>query len=244
MEVGINWKTFTLFCPFLAVDAHRYECPCSHEHFSLILKWAPFGGWIAWNYFTKAQCCVLLRLYTKLTLCSLNVVLYNDGVCFYVSTVQSRPRHTHTPTHKHTHGLLSLWGLSIDLMIFILYKLYILSPYTNPTPKPTHHRKLSAFLHFQKNSFCMIYKLVYPWGPLFRSPLWHESPWVCVHSGWSPHRDRKTWPRIAHTHKHTHTHTHIPALQSWHHSLFIIALIKYNNIIVNLTHKNCTALFK
>ncbi len=28
----------------------------------------------------------------------------------------------------------------------------------NPTPKPTHHSKLSAFLHFQ--SFCMIYKLV------------------------------------------------------------------------------------
>ncbi len=27
-----------------------------------------------------------------------------------------------------------------------------------PTPKPTHHLKLSAFLHFQ--SFCMIYKLV------------------------------------------------------------------------------------
>jgi len=31
-------------------------------------------------------------------------------------------------------------------MIFILFKLYILFPYT----KPTHHRKLSAFLHFQK----------------------------------------------------------------------------------------------
>jgi len=23
-------------------------------------------------------------------------------------------------------------------------------PYTNPTPKPTHHTKLSAFLHFQR----------------------------------------------------------------------------------------------
>jgi len=30
-------------------------------------------------------------------------------------------------------------------MVFILYKLYILSPYTNSTPKPTHQTKLSAF---------------------------------------------------------------------------------------------------
>jgi len=29
-------------------------------------------------------------------------------------------------------------------MFFILYKLYILSPYTNPNLKPTHHTKLSA----------------------------------------------------------------------------------------------------
>ncbi len=37
--------------------------------------------------------------------------------------------------------------------------------YTNPTPKPTPYRKLSAFLDFQKTSFCMIYKLVSSWGP-------------------------------------------------------------------------------
>jgi len=34
-------------------------------------------------------------------------------------------------------------------MVFILYKLYILYPYTNPSPKPTHHRKHSAFLHLK-----------------------------------------------------------------------------------------------
>ncbi len=33
----------------------------------------------------------------------------------------------------------------------------------NPTPKPTHHSDLSAFLYFQ--SFCIIYKLVSSWGP-------------------------------------------------------------------------------
>jgi len=53
-------------------------------------------------------------------------------------------------------------------MVFILYKLYILSPYTNPTPKPAHHKKHFAFLHL----FCVIYKRVYlNLGP-------HES--VCI----------------------------------------------------------------
>ncbi len=41
---------------------------------------------------------------------------------------------------------------------------YFLSPYTNPIPKPTPHRTLSAFLLSQKNSFCMIYKPFEIWG--------------------------------------------------------------------------------
>jgi len=44
-------------------------------------------------------------------------------------------------TQTHTPGLLSLQGLSIDIMICILYKLYILSSY----PNPTHHRNLHSF---------------------------------------------------------------------------------------------------
>uniref|UniRef100_A0A672JY25 VPS35 endosomal protein-sorting factor-like n=1 Tax=Sinocyclocheilus grahami TaxID=75366 RepID=A0A672JY25_SINGR len=35
-------------------------------------------------------------------------------------------------------------------MVFILYKLYFLLPFTNPTPKPTPHRKLSAFLQHSR----------------------------------------------------------------------------------------------
>ncbi len=37
-------------------------------------------------------------------------------------------------------------------MAFIMYKLYFISPYPNPTP----HTKHSAFLDFQKASFSMI----------------------------------------------------------------------------------------
>jgi len=52
-----------------------------------------------------------------------------------------RLQYTHTHTHTHTHTRLfsyTSWD-SIGLMVFILYKLYILSPYTNPTPIPTTH---------------------------------------------------------------------------------------------------------
>ncbi len=39
--------------------------------------------------------------------------------------------HTHTHTHTHTHvGFYGLRGLSIGVMVFILYKLYVLLPYT------------------------------------------------------------------------------------------------------------------
>ncbi len=40
--------------------------------------------------------------------------------------------HTHTHTHVVFYGLR---GLSIGVMVFILYKLYVLLPYTYPTPK-------------------------------------------------------------------------------------------------------------
>ncbi len=71
----------------------------------------------------------------------------------HTHTHNTHTTHTHTHhTHTHTHmlGFHVLWGLSIDVMVFILYKLYILSPYTAPIPKPNHHRRHSAILHFQK----------------------------------------------------------------------------------------------
>ncbi len=35
-----------------------------------------------------------------------------------------------------------LRGLSIGVMVFILYKLYVLLPYTYPTPKLSPHKRL------------------------------------------------------------------------------------------------------
>ncbi len=66
---------------------------------------------------------------------------------------QAHQHNTHTHTHTHTHvGFCGLWGLSIGVMVFILYNLYVLLPYTYPTPKLSPHRRLCAFLDFQKNT--------------------------------------------------------------------------------------------
>ncbi len=60
--------------------------------------------------------------------------------------------HSHTHTHTHTCLFFGLRGLSIGIMVFILYKLCVLLPYTYPTPKLSPHRRLCASLDFQKNT--------------------------------------------------------------------------------------------
>ncbi len=122
-------------------------------------------------------------------------------------------------THSHTNTCFAiLVGTSIDVMVFLLYRPYILSSYTNPTPKLSPHRRLFAFLDFQKTSFFVIYKLVYPWRPQFRSPPWHKSPWVCVYSCLSPHRYIKTHTHTQNTHSHLHSHTHTKHTHSHTHT--------------------------
>ncbi len=72
---------------------------------------------------------------------------------------------THTHTHTHTHVVFyGLRGLSIGVMVFILYKLYVLLPYTYPTPKLSPHRRWCITIFPQKNSLCTIYKRFKLWG--------------------------------------------------------------------------------
>ncbi len=88
----------------------------------------------------------------------------------HTHTQRERHTHTHTPhththTHTHTHvGFYGLRGLSIGVMVFILYKLYVLLPYTYPTPKLSPHRRRCISIFPQKNSLCMIYKRFKLWG--------------------------------------------------------------------------------
>ncbi len=72
------------------------------------------------------------------------------------------PVHTHTHTHTHTYDTAAvtlslshthacwyfygLQGLSIRVMVFIMYKLYVLLPYAYTTPKRSPHRKLHFYI--------------------------------------------------------------------------------------------------
>ncbi len=70
-----------------------------------------------------------------------------------------------THTHTHTHvGFYGLRGLSIGVMVFILYKLCVLLPYTYPTPKLSPHRRRCISTFPPKNLLCMIYKHFELWG--------------------------------------------------------------------------------
>ncbi len=96
---------------------------------------------------------------------------YNHWSIHYCHT------HTHSPSHTHTHvGFYGLRGLSIGVMVVILYKLYVLLPNTYPTPKLSPHRRRCISIFPQKNSLCMIYKRFKLWGH-WKCP--HKSPSPC-----------------------------------------------------------------
>ncbi len=94
--------------------------------------------------------------------------------CHYTNLCPHKP-HKHAHTHTHV-GFYGLRGLSIGVMVFILYKLYVLLPYTYPTPKLSPHRRLCISIFPQKNSLCMIYKHFKLWGH-WKCP--HKSPSPC-----------------------------------------------------------------
>ncbi len=78
--------------------------------------------------------------------------------CHYTNLCPHKP-HKHAHTHTHTHVVFyGLRGLSIGVMVFIMYKLYVLLPYTYPTPKLSPHRRRCISTFPQKNAHCMIYK--------------------------------------------------------------------------------------
>ncbi len=110
---------------------------------------------------------------------------------------------TSTRAHTHTHtdvGFYGLRGLSIGVMVFILYKLYVLLPYTYPTPKLSPHRRRCISTFPPKNAHCMIYKHFKLWGH-WKYP--HKSPSPC-----NTYVIIQICVLINHINMHTHTHTH------------------------------------
>ncbi len=93
-------------------------------------------------------------------------------------------------------------------MVFILYKLYVLLPYTYPTPKLSPHRRRCISTFPPKNSLCMIYKHFKLWGQnvlINHLLLVIPMSYPCHYTNLCPHKPHKH----EHTHAHTHTHTHI-----------------------------------
>jgi len=90
-----------------------------------------------------------------------------------------------------------LWGLSIDIMLFILYKLLIKSP--NPNPEDNPHRKHTEFSK-NKTLFSLIYKPFSSWG----KPKYFPSSFWILPSLW-----KNIVPRNTDTHKQDKTISNI-----------------------------------
>ncbi len=105
-------------------------------------------------------------------------------------------------------------------MVFILYKLYVLLPYTYPTPKLSPHRRRCIYFPPQKNTLCMIYKRFKLWGhwKCPHKPHKHAHTHTHTHTPHTPHSHTTHSHTLTHAHTltHTHTHSHTHALMHTH----------------------------
>ncbi len=134
----------------------------------------------------------------------------------------------HTHTHTHTHvGFYGLRGLSIGVMVFILYKLYVLLPYTYPTPKLSPHRRWCISI-FPQKTHSVWFISVLNYGDTENVLINHlllviPVSYPCHYTNLCPHKPHK------HAHTHTHTHTHTTVLCASHRmmeSLWIIMMLR------------------
>ncbi len=106
-------------------------------------------------------------------------------------------------THTHTRvGFYGLRGLSIGVMVFILYKLYVLLPYTYPTPKLSPHRRWCISIFPQKTHSVWFISIL-NYGDTDNVLINHlllviPMSYPCHYTNLCPHKP----------HKHAHTHTH------------------------------------
>ncbi len=110
---------------------------------------------------------------------------------------------TQTQTQIHTHvGFYGLRELSIGVMVFILYKLYVLLPYTYPTPKLSPHRRRCIYI-FPQKTHSVWFISVLNYGDTENVLINHlllviPMSYPCHYTNLCPHKP----------HKHAHTHTH------------------------------------
>ncbi len=91
-------------------------------------------------------------------------------------------------------------------MVFILYKLYVLLPYTYPTPKFSPHRRRCIYI-FPQKTHSVWFISVLNYGDTENVLINHlllviPMSYPCHYTNLCPHKPHK------HAHTHTHTHTH------------------------------------
>ncbi len=126
----------------------------------------------------------------------------------------SNPRlsaHTHTHTHVGFYGLR---GLSIGVMVFILYKLYVLLPYTYPTPKLSPHRRRCIYTPPPKKTHSVWFISILNYGDTENVLINHlllviPMSYPCHYTNLCPHKPHKHAHTHTHTHTSTHSHTHL-----------------------------------
>ncbi len=134
-------------------------------------------------------------------------------------------------------------------MVLTLYKLYVLSPYTYPTPKLSPHRRRCIYTFPPKNSLCMIYKCFELWGTLKNVLINHFLLVIPV----SLYKCMSSFVNNTHTHTHSLslslTQTHTLSLTHTHTFTYIYICthtffpLKYNYIIITPT-KNADFIFE
>ncbi len=115
----------------------------------------------------------------------------------------------HTHTHTHTHVCFcEKWGHPIGVMVFILYKLYVLLPYTYPIPKLSPHRKLgiSTFSKKKKKTHSVWFISLLKNGDMGQCPHKSLSPCNTYVIPMSLYKFMSSF--VTKTRMHTHTHTH------------------------------------
>ncbi len=126
-------------------------------------------------------------------------------------------------------------------MVYILYKLYVLLPYTYPKPKLSPHRRRCIYIFPQKTKiFPSVWFIsVLNYGDTENVLINHlllviPMSYPCHYTNLCPHKPHKhahththththtcaSTHAQAHTHTHTHTHTHIYIYISYRYIIF------------------------
>ncbi len=118
-------------------------------------------------------------------------------------------------SHTHTHTRWFLWfmGTFHRRNVFFLYKLYVLLPYTYPTPKLSPHRR-RCISTFPQKTHSVWFISILNYGDTENVLINHlllviPMSYPCHYTNLCAH---KPYKHATHTHAHTHTHTVPPSV--------------------------------